>query len=450
MDTTISNTVKDIKVELSKTRSLLIVLPELITIDTAVAALLLVELLTKSLNKPAKIILPEDYNLSNRVSEFAGFTHFEKDICASEVTPLRYTLSLPNVGENTEVEWKLENEVLEIMLKPNGKKVDISKLDFKTEGERYDALITLGAQTKEMLNSAYLANATATKDIPHINMDCHPLNEKFGNINVVNTKASTVTEVVYELYKELGAKMEKDSADLAKKTVIVSTDGIRRIASSETLQRLIELEKLAENNVGEVVKTHYHSLGKKGLALREMLLKNSKLEHDSKVLWAHISREELKSLEIDVSVLDGIEQLPYNICKDVEVAVLLYQEEAKWTAVAISNTRKRSVFKWAKSLGGKATSSIGVVNFEGELDTISVTMLNSLKTEIFAESELELAIEEVIAEEIVEEEDDASPFTKASDEELAALIEKRKEEKGLSDMVSKTQMSPFEKDEQFK
>jgi len=463
------NTVKDVKVALSKTRSLLIVLPELITLDTAVAAKLLVELLAKSLNKPARLLLPKEHTLPNRVADFLGYTQFDKELVVNQVLPLKYTMSLPNVEEGTEVEWKLEKETLEVTLKPKSGKVDFSKLAFGAEGERYDSLISLGAQAKAMLNSAYQDSAIAVEEIALINLDCHPRNENFGGVNVVDTKASTVTEVVFELYKSLGVKVSKDNADLAKKTVVVSTDGLRRIASSETLVRLVELEKLADNNVSEVVRTHYHSLGKKGLALREIMLKNAKLEQDSHVLWSHISAEELNSLEIDASVLDGIEQLPYNICKDVKVAALLYQTASSWRAVAIADDRQISLFHWAKSLGGKATASIGMAELKGDLDTVSKTMLKSLGQEALGKASIEGTGESVTApasEEAPKEEpaknlsvqnsstrsgaNSSSPFTKASDEQVKTLVQESQGNIPTStSTMLQAQKAPFEKDKKF-
>jgi|GEM_PF-4704258 len=445
------NSVKDVKVALTKSRSLVIVLPELVTLDTAVAAKLLMELLSKSLNKPVKLLLPKDHTLPNRVAEFLGYTQFDKESIVNQVLPLKYTMSLPNVGEGTEVEWKLEKEKLDITLKPKGGKVDFSKLTFGAEGERYDCLISLGAQTKEMLNSAYLESAIAVEETTIVNLDCHQLNKSFGSINIVDPKASTISELVFDLYKEIGVKVNKESADLAKRTIVVATDGLRRIASSATLIRLVELEKLADNNVSEVVKTHYHALGKKGLALREVMLKNVKLEQDLQVLWSHVSTAELKALEVEPSVLDGIEQLPYNICKDVKIAALLYQTNENWKVVAITDDRQTSVFSWAKSLGGKAITNIGVAELKGDFETVSKTMLKSLGQGVFGKAVAEPIKDETKPTSEPVKSSTSSPFTKASDEDIKELVnESQSSSPTPANPVAQMQKAPFEKSDKFR
>lgn len=450
---------KDVKVALSRTRSLLIVLPELMTLDTAVAAKLLMELLVTHLNKPTKLLLPENHRIPGRIRDFIGFSEFPADQVVNQVLPLKYNLTLPNVEEGTEVEWKLENSALEITLKTKSGKVDFSKLTFGAKGERYDSVVTLGSQNTGMLNSAYQASADTLAQINTINLDVHPKNEGFGALDVVNSKASTVTEQVFALYKEIGVKMAKDDSDLAKKTVVVSTDGLRRIASSATLTALVELEALAENNVSEVVRSHYHSLGKKGLDLRETMLKNATLDKDSQLLWAHISGEELSKMEIDPSVLDGIEQLPYNICKDVKVATLLYQKGDSWQCVALSNDRSISLFNWAKALGGTGTASIAVAQIKGDLDTVSKTMLLSLKKEVLGAVIENAALSTPVtpeppAEAVPEEKTEttaeslSSPFTSASEESIKEESAKNSSDKTVSPLGGfQPAKSPFEKAE---
>lgn len=462
MTKALQKSLKDVKVALSKARSIVLVPPEFPTLDNATATKLLADLFVNDLNKPTKILVPQNYELPDRIAEFVGYSSIPKDRAISKIDPLVYKITVPEVNENTQVEWKIEDDKFEIVLKPKEGQVDLSKAEFGTEGERYDLLITIGAQSEDMLNSAY-QNSKGAADLMHpINIDNHGLNTNFGVLAVVGPETSTVTEIAYELYKTIGAKITKDNAALAMKSAIVSTDGLRRIASSKTLLRVEELERTAEDNISDMLRSHYLSLGPKGLTLREEMLKRIKFENNGSILLSTLPSKVMSELGIESSVLDGVEQLPFNICKETKVAALAY-ESAKdaWKVLVLANDQEVNLHKWARALGGTGIASIAVADVKGDEGTAVQTVTKTLKAEVFEDQTTQITqppptiSNEKKDEELEKEEPKVitpppptdSPFETVSDEELKEFT--AQDASGATPGTNTSAKTPFTKAEEF-
>lgn len=73
----------------------------------------------------------------------------------------------------------------------------------------FDAAIILDCPTLKRIGKVKDA---ITKDKFIINIDHHVSNEKFGHVNWVDSNASSAGEMVYKLFKEMGAPLTKEAA----------------------------------------------------------------------------------------------------------------------------------------------------------------------------------------------------------------------------------------------
>ncbi len=65
------------------------------------------------------------------------------------------------------------------------------------------------------------------KNKPLINIDHHVTNDRFGSINVINTKASSTCEMVFDLFKEAGFPLNKHLAVLLYAGIMTDTGSFR-------------------------------------------------------------------------------------------------------------------------------------------------------------------------------------------------------------------------------
>ncbi len=107
------------------------------------------------------------------------------------------------VGDNKvkQLSYDLKGDKLEIDIvsdKANFKASDISS---KYEGYRYDLIITLGALSLDSLGEVFSQNKDFFWQTPIINIDRSLLNENFGQLNIVETSATSLGELSYHLLK---------------------------------------------------------------------------------------------------------------------------------------------------------------------------------------------------------------------------------------------------------
>lgn len=88
----------------------------------------------------------------------------------------------------------------------------------------YDAAIVLDCGDQKRIGGV---NRFIQPGKPLINIDHHITNDKFGNINVVDPKASSTCEMVFDFFKEAKYKLNKDMATLLYAGIMTDTGSFR-------------------------------------------------------------------------------------------------------------------------------------------------------------------------------------------------------------------------------
>lgn len=99
--------------------------------------------------------------------------------------------------------YDVKGEQLSIYLTPA--QGTLSKNDLRTAQSsfKYDLILTLKTPDLPALGEMYHNNQDLFYRVPIINLDCEAHNERFGQVNVVETTATSVSEVVLELLKKI-------------------------------------------------------------------------------------------------------------------------------------------------------------------------------------------------------------------------------------------------------
>ena len=115
--------------------------------------------------------------------------------------------------------------------------------------ESIDLLITVDCASKDRLalNKSLLDNAKYI-----INIDHHVTNTRFGDLNFVNSSASSTGEVLYEMIKALGYEINKDIATCLYVSISTDTGSFKytnttsntHLIASKLLEQGIDLETI--------------------------------------------------------------------------------------------------------------------------------------------------------------------------------------------------------------
>ncbi|WP_203636787.1 DHH family phosphoesterase, partial [Thermobrachium celere] len=90
--------------------------------------------------------------------------------------------------------------------------------------ESYDCLIVLDCGDLDRLGECM--PLTEKCDLI-INIDHHITNTRFGNINIVDSNASSVGEMLYDIYLQLGHNISKNIAECLYTSIVSDTGGFK-------------------------------------------------------------------------------------------------------------------------------------------------------------------------------------------------------------------------------
>lgn len=154
-----------------------------------------------------------------------------------------------------------------------------------------------------------------------VNIDHHPTNTFFGDLNIVEIRASAVAEIVYEIIKEFSLKIPLNVAYCLMTGIITDTGSFKY--SNTTHKTLKIANELVKNgvNISEISKEIYDK--RKLSSLRLLGLALLRLQIYQSIAWSYIEKKDMEEYNANIEDTEGIIDLLRTL-KDVNVVVLFY------------------------------------------------------------------------------------------------------------------------------
>ena len=96
----------------------------------------------------------------------------------------------------SKVNYSTENDVLRFSLSPIDRDFDLSRVRSEIRGFNFDLIITIGAHSKEDLGKILEDVGGGFGGVDILNIDNSERNQRFGNINVVDTSFESISLLV--------------------------------------------------------------------------------------------------------------------------------------------------------------------------------------------------------------------------------------------------------------
>jgi len=231
---------------------------------------------------------------------------------------------------------------------------DIQQPSKKTH--HFDAALVLDCPIMERIGK--VADIIGKK--PVINIDHHVSNRNFGVVNYVQPKASSTGEIMYDLAKALGCKMNKDLAAYIYVAMLTDTGGFRYSnTTSETMHIAAELMKfgVSPKHMYEMIYESHSLASRKLLGL---CLGTLRLSPDGRFAWMHLTKAMFK--KAGATALDAENFVNYpRFVEGVKIAVLFSDVECSRSVSDTSACRSSS--KKGHSIRHNAKKGFTKVNF---------------------------------------------------------------------------------------
>jgi bifunctional oligoribonuclease and PAP phosphatase NrnA len=239
-----------------------------------------------------------------------------------------------------------------------------------------DLLITLDSPVENRVDcfSEYLDKANFI-----INIDHHVSNQNYADINNVNKNASSVGEMLFELFSEMKIKITPSIAEAL--FVSISTDtgcfcyantGSRTLTIASELEKYIDIEKIT-NNVYSAKSIESYKLLSKAL---DSLVFNKK----TGVAYMAITKQMFE--DTNTSLLDSHDFIDYiRAINGVKVALIFKQSPEKNSEIKVSlrSTCEFDVNKFANKYKGGGHAKASGFTVHGNLEELVINVMKEIE-----------------------------------------------------------------------
>ncbi len=320
---------------IKKSSNIVIVLPNNPSTDAVAAGLGL--FLTLEKNKKASKVVCNEFNLPPQQQFLPKSKEIHTDLTALRKFIISLDLSRTKVQE---LSYDISNnDKLNIFITPKDGFFEPRDITTSASEYEYDLIIVIDAPDLEALGKIYDTNTEFFYHTPIVNIDHNPANEYFGEINVVDLVATSTSEIVFELIKQLNKEAPDEYIATSLLTGIISKTKSFQ-SSTVTPKSLAISSYLIENGArrDDIIKNLYRTKSINTLRLWGRALARLKTEMEGKVVWSLLNKQDFAKAGASEGDLEGvIDELIINT-PSAEIVVILY--ETNQGVGAIVNTTK--------------------------------------------------------------------------------------------------------------
>lgn len=172
-----------------------------------------------------------------------------------------------------------------------------------------------------------------------INLDHHLSNERFGSVNVVETQASSTSELVFGLLKDLNFKLNKEAA-LAFYVGILTDTGRFQYANTSLKTFEVARELVSYGlDTSQIFQEIYENYSFACLKLLGLVLKRARLDGD--LIFSYIKQSDLNKYEVQLPETENYIDF-LRLTRDSRLAILFKElPDGKWK---VSLRSKKGVY----------------------------------------------------------------------------------------------------------
>ncbi len=133
------------------------------------------------------------------------------------------------------LDWNPEGSALNLVFHVvPGQRFEPTNVSYGHETSGFDLIITIDADSLDELGQIYLKNAALFSKSTIVNIDNEASNSQFGNINIVDPQASSLSEMTVHILKQLNLEMDQDIASNLVAGIYAATHNLTQRVSPDT------------------------------------------------------------------------------------------------------------------------------------------------------------------------------------------------------------------------
>lgn len=244
----------ELKTLLPTAKNILIALPANADMDRLAAALALF-LTLEAAGKEVSIVSDDTVKVSQ--SHLFGVDHIQNNLPQTEGGNLTVTLEGVAASDGTvpaleKLDWYAQGSNLNLVFHVlSGQTFQPARIVPHYQGSGFGLIFVIGAVNLNVLGNIYQANNQVFSGVHIVNIDIQSANTSFGQTNIVDTNASSVSEVVTNLVADLGYSLDADSASNLLVGIFDMTNNLSNAkASAETYMAVAQCLRVGGRKPG--------------------------------------------------------------------------------------------------------------------------------------------------------------------------------------------------------
>lgn len=232
--------------------------------------------------------------------------------------------------------------------------IETAKFEFDTSMV-YDLVITLDVASLDRLANHQIL---FEKAVHTINIDHHKTNNNFGEVNVVNPKASSTGEVLLNIFNEQNWKISLDSAIGLYTAILTDTGGFRYENTSENVfLSAAQLVKIGINP-NEIYKNCYEKKSKDFVMFQNKCINKAEFLFNDKVAYTVVYKKDLEKYQAKDDFTEGLVETLRAI-DSTEISFIAKEIDSKSTKISMRSKTKDVAAICAEYGGGGHTFAAG-------------------------------------------------------------------------------------------
>lgn len=213
-----------------------------------------------------------------------------------------------------------ESGELKFYIYPNeaDKRFDFKNITYKTEGESFDLVITVGANGFDDFDKLYQESRSLFIDSDTIAFT--RTDKNFADEAFVLRGNSLLIDLI-DLFLE-------DSSQTALKAAATGLIHTQDMLEGDPVSRMwVQLGEIARKGVkvGEALDNVYYQKSFENVVAYSLLMEDILYDDETKIAWAKVTLSDLKRNNIKPSQLDLKGRIPFHISKDIDLSIAVFE-----------------------------------------------------------------------------------------------------------------------------
>lgn len=246
------------------------------------------------------------------------------------------------------------------------------------DGRSFDGVVAVDVADRERMGVVW---EYIFADIPLLNIDHHPTNDRFGTVNLVVDDAAATAQILYTIAETMDVPFSFSLALSLYTGLLTDTGGFRYANTTPEVMEMAASLLRHGVNAGEVADRVMETMTRGQLTLLQRGLSNLRFTPDGRVGWIWLTRLDFQESEAEEDDLDGIVNYARNVI-GVDVGLLFRETEDGKVKVSLRSREIVDVAELARSFGGGGHARAAGCTLSGSREEVEQVMLERVSARL--------------------------------------------------------------------